>query len=290
MKRISLLFISSLLASNSFGEKFDELLKQKKIEATFKKIEYGNTLDGSEHRGKCLNIMLLNTTNNPINVELDNGYHIENLTLENQDMISTDRMIVSLGPNQQKNIPLNAFCIQKNDRSPSIVDSFRFKGNASPAIKELCVWLQKQKLYTHTAQQAIWCLSDNENMEYVYDTHKDTLLENKLVTLLARLSNKPIPERKKYIASAPRVIYYPIEFDGMYSKHISSPTTTGFYILDSADKVISIIMKDDTEQRQGTVKYSYKYRGQYPKGTYYLKMKQNNTWTLVKELKVEEAG
>ncbi len=285
------LFFISILIINNFdilAQSLDQLLQAKKIEVLISHKADNESIDGSNHRGECLKFKVTNKTNNFIGVDMQNGYHIENLTKPNQDLITTDNLIVKLKPNECKEIGVNAFCIQKNESSPKAQDAFRMMGRADAKMIELCKWLQKNKLYNHTAQQAIWCISDDVDLGSIYDTYKDTATENSLVSLVCKLTKRPKPERQVNQDYVQRVINYPVEFEGFYSKDISIPTTTGFYVVDSMNNVITTIIKDDTETRKGTIKYSYHYRGQYPKGVYYLKMKQNNEWILVKNLIVKE--
>ncbi len=246
-----------------------------------KLIAMGNANDNSSHTGKCLKFNITNISKIPLEYKIEHSYHLSCMNESRQDLITTENIFVLLSPGQSKEIQLNALCGEKSNGSPSEKDSFTLSYRHSGSILRLTEFLDKYKANNNTAQQAMWCFTDNNAIESIYDTNIDTTLENKLVGLVADEKNIPIPKREYQIV---RIIKYPIELSGSHSEYIDKKTTIGIYITDSANSIMTTLIEDETETRTGTAKFSYFYRGQYPKGTYFVQMKINGAWRKLKEL------
>ncbi len=263
-----------------------EALKANQIQLT----ATGNTIDQnpskSNHYGKCLKLKLKNVTSHSIHITIEKAYHLTSIEVRLQDLITSETMIVTLSPNQTKDVLINAFCGEKSNASPDEKDTFKLSYKHSGSIAKLTEMLEKNQLFGNTGQQAIWCFTDNNPLDQIYDTYAQIALEDKLVAFIAAEKNIPVPKRTESYTK--RQLRYPIELDGSYSQYIDRPTAIGFYITDSSNKIITTIIEDDTETRTGTAKYSYIYRGQFVTGKYYFKMKLNNEWKTVKEITVGE--
>jgi hypothetical protein len=242
----------------------------------------------SSHTGKCLKITISNSSNVILEVKIENAYHFTNEYDFKQDLISTENYIVKLNVNETKTIAINALCGEKKNASPNETDTFQLAYKHQGSIEKLTTILQRLKTYDNTAQQAMWCFTDNNSIDNIYDTDLDTTIENELVKFVALEKGIAIPKRPYNLNKKIRAIRYPIELIGSHSEHIDRPTTTGFYLTDTTNKVLETIVADDTESRKGTVKYSWGYRGQLVKGTYYFQMKTNGVWQRLKIIKVPE--
>lgn len=237
----------------------------------------------SSHTGKCLKLQLTNTSTKPLEYHIENGYHLQSFVERLQDLVTTENRYVTLMPNQSQTIVVNALCAEKNNGSPQETDTFALAYKHTNSIFKLTNLLDQIKSYDNTAQQALWCFTDNNPIQNILDTNTDTLLENKLIEFVAHEKSIPKPTRRY---DAIRQILYPLEIEGQYT-HLNEHTTTiGFYLTDSANHIYRTIQEDDTETRRGTVKYSYLYRGQFPSGTYYFKMKKNGEWKTMKEIRL----
>lgn len=281
------LFILLLLSSTALGKPSRVTLidavknSQISLQATGNKSEYNPTR--SSHTGKCLKLKITNTTNQALECHIENAYHLESVENRLQDLITTENMYVHLAPKESKDVLINALCGEKNNSSPSEKDTFKLTYKHQNAIEGLTQLLEKYKAYDNTAQQAMWCFTDNHSVESIYDTHTDTLLENKLIDYVCKEKNISKPAR---IYKAVRQLLFPLELEGSYSHFNENRTTIGFYLTDSSNHVLRTIIEDDTEARRGTVKFSYLYRGQFPSGTYFFKMKLNGEWKTVKEIRI----
>lgn len=254
-----------------------DAMKQNKIAVTITGNKSSDNPKGSSHTGKCLLLNLTNHSAGKIEVKIESAYQFENQSKQNQDLICTENMIVSLGANQTKNVAVNALCTEKSNASPKETDTFLLVKRQDQVYIKLTDIFQKYKCYHNTAQQAVWCFTDNNPIDNIFDTDTDTLVENELVAYVSTVKGVAAPSRKRYV-STPRILRYPIEVDSALSIHIERITTIGIYLTDSSHHILKVLIDEDTERRVGTAKYSYFYRGQLPKGTYYVAMQKNGEW------------
>jgi hypothetical protein len=260
-----------------------DALHQKKVEL----YATGNSAEanpqGGSHTGKCLKLKIKNNTGTPLNIKIESAYQFQNQHKAAQDLMVTENMLVSIAGNQTKSVNLNALCTEKTNSSPSEQDTFLLIKRNDARFTDLSAIFEKYKCFLNTAQQAIWCFTDNNPINYIYDTDGDTTVENVLVAYVSTTKGVPMPVRKRYVET-PRIIYYPVEVDSSISVYIDRVTTLGIYITDSSHHPIITLFADETESRTGTAKYSFFYRGQQPKGRYYVEMKKNGAWVRLKEL------
>ncbi|MBK7762023.1 MAG: hypothetical protein IPI46_01450 [Bacteroidetes bacterium] len=262
-----------------------EALSQKIISLAITGTPTNENPTKNSHTGKCLKLQFTNTSNLQADIQIENASRFVNGAKSNQDLICTENMLVKLNPKQKNTMLINALCCEKQDGSPSEKDTFLFLEKANPSIQKLCALLEKQKNFGNTAQQAMWCFTDHNAIEQVYDTHPDITIENELAKLIASELKVPVPARTT--STQNRILKYPIEVEGKYTQFVSSPVTIGVYITDTINNILITLFPDETENRtNGTVKYSYAYRGQLPEGKYLLQAKVNNEWKLEKEIRI----
>lgn len=237
----------------------------------------------NSHTDKCLTIQLKNNTKEIQTIDIPSAMECENLNDKNQSLVVIEQQVVKLKSEEMQKIQVNALCCKKNNASPSIEDSFSIKKIMPNAYVELCNLLQKNKCFDNCAQQALWCLQKENPITTIYDTHKDTSLENKLIAFLSKELNEPIPvpQRNKY--TSVRVIKRPFEVDSSFQYRVESKVTLGIYITDSNYNILVPLIPDDTETRVGNLKYSFIYRGQFYPGKYKLSLRKNNEWITLKD-------
>lgn len=279
-----LAFFSVQTAVSALPVTFTEAISSKKIRAVVTGNPTKDNPAKSTHTGKCLLLHLTNTTAAKIECKIESAYHFSNLSKSHQDIINAENVLVSLLPNQQKTIAINGFCGEKTNSSPSEKDTFTLDYRHDEKFIQLTAICEKYKKYDHTGQQAIWCFTDRNPISSIFDTGEDTTFENALVASVSNSLGVTPPKR----GYAPvRIINYPVEIDTMVAIHVEGITTIGIYLTDHENKIIETLFADETERRSGNAKYTFFYRGMLPKGMYYIKMKKNGAWIIMKEVKVE---
>lgn len=176
----------------------NEGLKSNKLKVLVTGNSTSNNPTKSSHTGKCLKVKVTNTSNVSQEVKIENAYHFTNQYDQKQDLISTENYIVKLNANESKTITINALCGEKNNSSPNETDTFKLSYKHDGSIEKLTSILQCLKTYDNTAQQAMWCFTDNNSIENIYDTDMDTTIENELVKFIAKEKGIEIPKRKYY--------------------------------------------------------------------------------------------
>jgi hypothetical protein len=238
------------------------------------------------HTGPCVQFNLKNLSTQNASIEIPCGLSLHNLRLPAQDLIVLEPMLVKLLPHQQKEIVLNAVCTEKQQSSPSATDTFSLGPLPSPALAGLSQKLYQLKCFDHTAQQAVWSVTDKSPLSDILDTHSDTLVENVLITYLAEQLKQPKPMRTKSSAFTPRVIRYPLEADSKFEVQITRPVTIGFCLTDSNMQVIETIIPDQYEGRKGRARFSYILRLSRPQGVYYICQRTDGVLTRVQSIQV----
>lgn len=260
-----------------------EALIQKLIKLTITGNPIEQNPNKDSHTGKCLRFQFTSNQGLATEILIENASRFANDLKSHQDLMSTESILVKLKQHETKSIAVNALCCEKQDGSPSVEDTFLFKEKANTSIQKLCMLLEKQKNFGNTAQQAMWCFTDKNDITSIYDTHPDIHIENELAKLIASELKIAVPSRTS--TTQHRILKYPIEVEGQYKQYVSVPLTIGIYITDSLNNILITLFPDETENRtHGTVKYSYAYRGQLPQGKYLLQAKVNDEWKLEKEI------
>lgn len=262
----------------------EEALRSHHIQVSITGNPVAMNIHGSSHTGRCLRIQLLNTGKQAQTITIPNACHFRNERKEHQDLVSCEQTDVVINGGQHATIAINALCSERYDGSPTVTDTFIFQGPASGPVTRLCTWLQQHHLFDNTAQQAMWCLTDDSPIDNIYDTHADTVIENQLARLVAGEKGVPVPQR---FQMPHRILRYAIEAEGRYRQWIDRPTRIGIYITDSSNTILITLMDEETETRTGgNLTYTYGYRGLLPAGTYFLQARVNGAWKKEKEIVV----
>lgn len=284
MKGFALLILLIYFHASAHAEIIElrQAIAEHKIEAIITGNSIQENPQQNSHIGKCLKIKLTNQSQHPIDIRIENGTWCTNLTRAHQDLIISEGLICHLEKPSSKEVILYAFCGEKNDGSPSEKDSFQVLKPLQPILSTVTRFLEQKKLFCHTGQVAVWCVTDHEELSQIYNTHENPNVEKELIALVAHELNLPIP---KPISNSPiRIRLFPLEVEGQFSEHIDIPTTHGIYLTDSTHKVLETIIPDETERRSGTIRLQYGVRLQYPEGTYYIELKTNQVFSVLKKI------
>lgn len=101
-----------------------------------------------------------NLSNKALDLELENGYLLEPADVEEQTMIVTNRILASLGPKEKKEMFVNAMCIEQHDAAPDQNSRYTFADLASPELRKLSAFIEKNKRFEPDAQFLMWDLAD----------------------------------------------------------------------------------------------------------------------------------
>ena len=236
----------------------------------------------NSHIGKCLKMQIQNQTLRALDIKITNGTWCSNLNQKNQDLIISENVVCHIDKQTKKQILLFAFCGEKNNSSPSEKDSFQFVKPLNQKLYAITHFIEQNKLFCHTGQVAVWCFTDQEPLQHIYNTHDNHDLEKELIAVVAHELHLPIPSPLSN--SSMRIRLYPLEAEGKFSAHVDKPTTHGIYLTDSTHQILETIIPDETERRSGTIRLQFGIRLQFPSGIYHIELKTDNVWSTLQKI------
>lgn len=116
------------------------------------------------HYYSPLSIKLLSKSDKLLTLELDNGTLLLPADQEEQNFIVTDALLVQLKPNEEREIPIFAMCIEQSDRAPSSSSLYTIGGLADESLRKLSKYVEANKRFEPDAQFLMWDIAQG-----VYD-------------------------------------------------------------------------------------------------------------------------
>ena len=86
---------------------------------------------------------------------------------DQQTIMMSELIAITLQPGQEVKKKIHGFCTEAHDGAPIMNTSFSFGSLASANLYNLSKLLSDKKLYDFTAQQAVWCISNDEDPELI---------------------------------------------------------------------------------------------------------------------------
>jgi hypothetical protein len=168
-------------------------------------IIHGNS--ASTHYLEPIVLELTNKSSEPYRISVETGdmFIPDNTALQNIVITATD--FLSLKPNSTQKFKLKGMCTESHDGSGNDKTAYTFQSSQNPKLKQLCDFISTKKYQTAAAQNAVWTLMNNDDLNNIYAA--DTLEENNLIRFMAALVGKKIPAknpndyRNNYHATTP---------------------------------------------------------------------------------------
>ena len=159
MQLLKPLLLSILLVTGSLANaiSLEEALKKGSISLTI-------TSHNGEYYGECIAITIYNKTSHKLSIEIEPGYYLYPDDSTEQRMIIAEQMMFALQGNDSLQKTVNAFCTQMHDDSPSLNSGFSLGKKAKDYLLDLTKLVNKHKYFGIAAQNAVWCLTDNQDI------------------------------------------------------------------------------------------------------------------------------
>jgi hypothetical protein len=239
-------FIFILYTTNSFAIKLHEAIILKKVTAQFKST--------NEHSGKCITVLLNNNTKYILDIELDAGTLLDNLSEEAQDIILTENLITQLAPRSKQTGLLNGCCVIQHNRCPNSTDSFIIAASKNKATIQLAQLIANTPTQGYTEQEAFWCLTNENDIADIIGS--DSIKVMKYRNFVGTVLNKPIPryDAGPYTRSA-SVINSSLEIETngkLILTHIKANDIIETALYDEEGNIVSQIIKDKCIQPYGS--------------------------------------
>ncbi len=169
-----------------------EALQQQQISATFR----GSS--GSTHYLKPLSATIQNLKNKEILIAIPAGYHFRSEDSTVQDIITTQEEMIVLKPKEYLEVTLSGMCIQHFNGAPAPEDAFVLTGYAEAELKKLAEYLDEKNIQNYEGQQAMWVVSDGDELDNIVGLGSDS--DRELINLTASITNQPTITDQQYSA------------------------------------------------------------------------------------------
>jgi len=229
-----------------------EALKQNLISLTVTGIDYkSDSVYVSSFYGPCINLRVKNISKTLVNLYEAPGRLLMPDDTDQQTIMISEVIAITLQPGQEVKKRVRGFCTEAHDGAPNINTQFSFGSMASAHLLNLSKLINEKKIYDYTAQQAVWCLSDDEDPAYIYsddDTAGASVLR-KFVCKEKGIQYTAIPRVNK---ESPRLRY----IEGQFDYTIQKPKTISLKVYNQSGQLVKNIV-DGLLQPAGD--YTYKY-------------------------------
>ena len=247
---IFLLFVSAKLFAT--GISFSDALKQNLITVTVTGIDYKNdSVYVSSFYGPCINLRVKNISKVLVNLYEEPGRLLMPDDTDRQTIMMSEVIAITLQPGQEVKKKLHGFCTEAHDGAPNLTTQFSFGSMASANLYNLSKLLSDKKYYDFTAQQAVWCLSNDEDPNYIYDD-EDTASASVLRKFVCKVKGVPYSNKPEVNKSSPRLRY----IEGQFDYTIQKPKTISLKVYNQSGQLVKNLV-DNLQQPAGD--YTYKY-------------------------------
>lgn len=256
------LLLLSFISFAAFAEtnlSLAEALQKQLVKATFSgaKDDTAHVMQSS-HWGPCMSLEVTNQSSEALSLSLAYGYRLLPDDTNVQTMLVTQSLMVRLAPRQKKNYRVYAMCSEAGDAAPGSEKKFKMGKRASGHLLGLAELIERKKYQNSTAQDAVWCLTDNRDLHTIADD--DTTLMYDLRRYVARA--KGLPEASIYgspaapAAEPQRTYSTRTVYSGSLSYSVSRTARVLVALFDEANHMKTVYVNNET-QREGSYTYHY---------------------------------
>ncbi len=174
----------AILQNNIFCKNinFAEALKSATIKSSIK----GN--DMSTHYLEPIIISISNLGKDALEIAINTGDYFIPKETEKQNIIVTQTEIIALKAGESKSIKIKGMCTEPADASGDASTVYTYKAIDNEKMKALSAFIAKNNYQSAAAQQAMWCLVDNRDLNAIIAA--DSSEQNNLKRFMAALTGR----------------------------------------------------------------------------------------------------
>ncbi|MCC6372527.1 MAG: hypothetical protein IT236_16100 [Bacteroidia bacterium] len=241
------------------------------------------------HSGKCVQLQLQNLKQSQLQLVLNSGDLLNSSDDEEQDLLVVHNQPIVLNPGETKTVAIEGYCCQLHNSSPGAGSGFKLDKTKNKNLKQLCDYLIGKPISPHLIQEAVWCISDDNNPANISDIDdgKEKQEIKDLRKFVCDLTKKEDPwystPQSRVVNESRQILDNPVEVFGNIKYTITTQTPVNAELRNEANEVV-LNMDDPKPLPAGTFKYWFhlKIKG-YPKGKYHVILKAGNEQILDKE-------
>ncbi len=238
------------------------------------------------YTGNVIEMKIKNNTTKNIELKLEAGRKLDSKNNNEQDILVTQAQELIIYANQQKKLDVMGMCCQAGNSCPRVNSDYTVGTMADSNLIKIAQFIDKNKYYdNYTAQQAVWCVSDNKSLASIYGG--DEKIVKAIRNYVSLVTGKPIPSYNITYKEGNNnsVIGHPFKIEGVFDYTLNTTGHVTLAIYDVSGKMVQLIFKNIAHDR-GEHKIYYTFRTKdLPEGTYYARM--TNEGRTEKEMKIE---
>jgi len=211
----------------------------------------------SSHYGPCMALEVVSLCADDLNLALEYGYKLEPRDSAVQTMMVTQSLLVNLAPKQKKTYSIYAMCTEANQAGPHPKMDFKIGHRAYGHLLDMAELLHRKKYQGNAAQDAVWCITDNHDINSIYSN--DTAMMFDLRRQVAKA--KGLPLNSIYATSSPstpreRTFTTRTTHSGSFTYQVSQPAKILIALFDEKNKMKKVYVNNE-QQREGQYTYNY---------------------------------
>lgn len=240
------------------------------------------------HSENCVACHFQNVMNDSLIVAIEPGVVLDNLNPQQQDIVVSKRLKVSLAAHQSKDTAAYGFCCQSSNANPMRNQAFALGRTNDSNLIHLCSYMQKAKvLEPSIVQSAVWAISNNHSTSSIAESDK---AEYKHLIELVRNIKKEAAPTWYYVAyqKVPGVVFSGVVdyVIASFSYRKKTDQELSVVVCDSTGHVVKTLVKNNYAP-SGELSFKFKIQLQHwNKGKYKLKVIENKEPSLEKIIDV----
>lgn len=246
-----------------------EAVKKKLISLSVSAVDKVRDNAPSTYWGACINMKIVNLSSMPISVELEPGMFLMPDDSTTQRLMILDNRVLAIAAKATKKTFVNAACSQMFKGAPDADLAFHPSGKASGSLLDLAKLIAVKSYHSYAAQNAVWALTDNNDIESIYSPDKaemDTL--RKFVAKAKNIAFKPyntVIRVEQKITNGTFKFSFPNKQGGLYT----------VLLFDSNGNQVQEFTKDYDYPHLDKITVTYRFQSLMNAGTYFVRLVRN---------------
>jgi len=266
-----LLVLTIALASSAFAKK-DTVSIEKAFNNKLIKLDIKGK---GGYQGPCIAMQIKSQNNDSMVLYIEAGRRLDSKDSTQQDILVVQDLFVSLASGQEKTVDVTGYCCQAHNGAPMAKSIFFVGLLADKNLYDLGRYLNKAKLSSGSIQNAVWCISDNNELSSVTDDGSEEV--GKLRKFLAKLKNIEMPWYNIFYKKEKGMLFsgMPEKVTGNIDYYISDFSQVIVNIRDIKGNIVKSFPVGNTVER-GNHTFNLNWdASQMPKGMYYIFVYEN---------------
>jgi hypothetical protein len=243
---------------------------------------------GVVYHGKALRLQVSNNTRERLQITVDPALIFRPDDKAYQDLVLPAEEMLAIAAGGMAEIDVQTFCGKLHAAAPGSKLTYKFWKQGDSSLIKVTQYIRKNKLYDYLGQQAVWVMTDGNDLEGIIDPARPKQSAD-LLALLVKLTGKSAPEYFRYykldtVAGQPvfkkRVLKIISNIDWKLEE--AAPITLGIYNA-TGDLVQGVL--DEKQMAKGGYRMQVQFEAEdAPPGNYFMRLKKDDK--LMKEIKV----